>query len=152
MQWVGKHTLFKGPFGPLMRLLGGIPIDRRAKRDTVEALVSAFESRRELMLLIAPSGTRSKAPRWKTGFYYVAVGARVPIVLGFLDWGRRRGGLGEVFTPTGDIERDFAAIRAFYAPIRGKHPDQESEISLGLSPACSSSRPAESAPPSPPPG
>jgi 1-acyl-sn-glycerol-3-phosphate acyltransferase len=136
MRWVGKHTLFKPPFGTFMRSLGGIAVDRSAARDTVKALTAVFEGREQMLLLIAPSGTRSKAPRWKTGFYYVALGARVPIVLGFLDWGKKRGGLGEVFAPSGDLEKDFAAIRAFYAPIRGKFPEQESEISPGaVSPA-----------------
>lgn len=131
MRWVGKHTLFKPPFGPLMRWLGGISVDRAAARDTVAALRGAFDGREELMLLIAPSGTRKKAARWKTGFYYVAVGAKVPIVLGYLDYGKKRGGLGEVFVPCGDIRRDFEAIRAFYAPIRGRFPEQETEISPG---------------------
>ncbi|MGC4121141.1 MAG: lysophospholipid acyltransferase family protein [Myxococcales bacterium] len=131
MQWVGKHTLFRPPFGWFMRRLGGIGVDRSQSSDTVEALVKIFAGRPELMLLIAPSGTRRKAPRWKTGFYYVAVGARVPIVLAYLDYRRKRGGLGEVFVPSGDIGRDFEAIRSFYAPIRGKFPEQETEISLG---------------------
>ncbi|HEY3450950.1 MAG TPA: lysophospholipid acyltransferase family protein [Myxococcales bacterium] len=139
MQWVGKHTLFEPPFGAFMRWLGGIGVDRRGSKDTVEALVQVFEGRPALMLLIAPSGTRKKAQRWKTGFYYVAVGAKVPIVLGFLDYGKKRGGLGEVFVPTGDIQKDFQAIRAFYASIRGKFPEQESEISPGDPPAGSSS-------------
>ncbi len=131
MRWVGKHTLFRPPFGGLMRRLGGISLDRAAARDTVEALAGLFEGRPELMLLIAPSGTRSRAARWRTGFYYVALRARVPIVLGYLDYGRRRGGLGELLVPSGDLEKDFEAIRAFYAPVRGRYPEQETEISPG---------------------
>jgi 1-acyl-sn-glycerol-3-phosphate acyltransferase len=131
LQWVGKHTLFKPPFGWFMRALGGIPVDRRASRGTVEALVTAMNEREKLMLAVAAAGTRRHAARWKTGFYWAAVGAKVPIVLGYLDYATKRGGLGKAFVPTGDLHRDFQAIREFYAPMRGKHPERQGEISLG---------------------
>ncbi len=131
LQWVAKHTLFRPPFGWLLKLLGGIPVNRQTSHNLVDALVSILNQHDQLMLLIAPSGTRKRASRWKTGFYWTAVGAKVPVVLGFLDYANKRGGLGEVFTPTGDIRKDFETIRAFYAPIRGKHPEYESEVSLG---------------------
>jgi 1-acyl-sn-glycerol-3-phosphate acyltransferase len=77
-----------------------------------------------LQLVIPPEGTRSKTRYWKTGFYHIALGAGVPIVMAYMDYTDRRAGLGPVFQPTGDIERDMDTIKAFYAPFRGKNPDQ----------------------------
>lgn len=135
--WIGKHTLFKPPYGTFFRLLGGIPVDRRDRNNAVSGAVEIINQHDKLMLIIAPEGTRSRAKRWKTGFYHIALGAGVPIVLGFLDYGGKRGGVLQVFYPTGDIEADLAAIRALYAPIKGKHPSRMSEITLGPSAAAS---------------
>ena len=77
-----------------------------------------------MQLIVPPEGTRGKTRHWKTGFYFIAQQAGVPIVLAFVDYGRKVGGLGPVFEPTGDVERDMVAIKAFYAPIRGKNPTQ----------------------------
>jgi 1-acyl-sn-glycerol-3-phosphate acyltransferase len=120
ISWMGKHTLFRPPFGTLMRSLGGLSVDRRSPQGAVGAAVDLLARHERLLLVIAPAGTRGDAARWKTGFYRIAQGAGVPIVLGFLDYGRKVGGLGKVFTPTGDVERDMKAIQEFYAPIRGK--------------------------------
>lgn len=129
-RWMGKHTLFRFPFGPLMRALGGIPVDRRANHNAVAAAIELLEKNETLMLLIQPEGTRGRAKRWKTGFYHTAVGADVPIVLGFLDFGRRRSGLGPVLRPTGDIDADFVAIREFYKDIVPKFPELYGEIRI----------------------
>jgi 1-acyl-sn-glycerol-3-phosphate acyltransferase len=91
-------------------------------------MVEAFHVNESLMLAILPEGTRRRATHWKTGFYYIALGAGVPIVLGFADYRRRIVGLGPALHPTGDIEADFAAIRAFYADIIGKHPERQGAI------------------------
>ncbi len=131
ISWVGKHTLFAPPFGGIMRALGGVPVDRRARNGAVSAIAERIREADEIFLIIPPEGTRGRATRWKTGFYYAAVEAGVPIVLGFLDFGRKRGGLGEVFHPTGDIARDFERIRAFYADVKGKYPDKSGSITLG---------------------
>lgn len=128
IRWVGKHTLFRFPFGPLMRALGGISVDRRGSHDAVSAIAEIVKKHDELLLVIPPEGTREKADRWKTGFYYIALAADVPIVLGYLDYRRKVGGFGHVFRPTGVIADDVAAIRAFYADIRGKYPERESDI------------------------
>jgi 1-acyl-sn-glycerol-3-phosphate acyltransferase len=128
IRWVGKHTLFRFPFGPLMRALGGISVDRRGSHDAVAAIAELMKTQPELLLIIPPEGTREKADRWKTGFYYIALAAEVPIVLGYLDYRRKVGGLGHVFWPTGVLEDDVAALRAFYAEVRGKYPENESEI------------------------
>lgn len=129
--WLGKHTLFEPPFGAFFRWTGGIPVDRRDRNNLVAAVVDILKQHDVLKLIIAPEGTRSRTKRWKTGFYYVALGAGVPIALGFLDYGKKRGGFLHVFYPTGNIEADMAAIRDIYASIEGKHPDRMSEITLG---------------------
>ncbi|QQD19625.1 lysophospholipid acyltransferase family protein [Spongiibacter nanhainus] len=115
IHWMGKHTLFpKGPLGAIMRWFGGIPVDRRAKHNTVEQMVEHFRQRDALLVLITPEGTRSKVERWKEGFYHIARGAEVPIYLGFVDASKKETGLGPAFYPSGDVERDIAEIRRFY--------------------------------------
>jgi len=130
VSWVGKHTLFKPPFGTFMRLIGGVPVDRRVRTDAVKNIARLFSERDQLMLMIPPEGTRGKATRWKTGFYYIAVEAKVPIILGYVDFGNKIGGLGEVFWPTGDIEKDFEHLRNFYGEMKGKHPEKQGVITL----------------------
>lgn len=123
--WMGKHSLFKGPLGPVMRWLGGIPVNREQANNLVASSAEAMRlATGPMQLIVLPEGTRGKTKRWKTGFYFIAQQAGVPIVLAFVDYGRKVGGLGPVFEPTGDLELDMAAIRAFYAPIRGKNPTQ----------------------------
>lgn len=130
VRWVGKHSLFRWPLGWLMRRLGGIPVDRRSPHNYVEQIVDAFRRRDELILVIAPEGTRKKTEYWKTGFYYIALGAGVPIALGFADYPRKVGGIGVSFMPTGDFEADLAQIRAFYADKRGLHTEKQGEIRI----------------------
>ncbi len=130
MLWLGKHTLFRFPFGPLMRLSGGVPVNRATTKNAVEQVAAAFHSRERMALIIAPEGTRKKSSHWKTGFYYMALRAGVPIVLGYVDYPNKRVGLGATLYPTGDIEADFDKIRAFYAGKRGKYPENESVIAV----------------------
>ncbi len=130
IHWVGKHTLFRGPFGRLMEALGGVPVDRRAKGDFVAQMVAAFKQREDMALAIAPEGTRSAAPYWRSGFYYIALGAGVPLGLGFLDYGRKEGGIGPFIIPGGDPEVDMAMIREFYGEMKGKHPENQGDIRL----------------------
>jgi 1-acyl-sn-glycerol-3-phosphate acyltransferase len=122
VRWIGKHTLFKWPLGPLMRWLGGVPVDRRARHNAVEQMVDEFNRRDELALLITPEGTRSRAEYWKSGFYHIARSANVPIVLGLLDFKNRVGGLFDVMHPTGDLKADMDRIRAFYHADQAKFP------------------------------
>jgi 1-acyl-sn-glycerol-3-phosphate acyltransferase len=132
IQWVGKHTLFETPvWGAFLRSLGGIGVDRRGRNDAVKAIAEAIRERERILLIVPPEGTRGAATRWKTGFYWIAIESDVPIVLGFLDYARRRGGFGHVFRPTGDIERDFAKLREFYADVKGKFPERQGAIALG---------------------
>jgi len=130
IQWIGKHTLFRPPFGWMMRLLGGLPVDRRSRNNAVQAAADVIRAHDQLLLIVPPEGTRGKSERWKTGFYYIAVSANVPIILGFLDYKNRRGGLGHVFEPSGDIVEDFPKIRAFYEGMEGKYPHLQGRIVL----------------------
>lgn len=125
--WMGKHTLFKPPWGTIMRLLGGVPVRRDRRNDLVKQMadifVEAAAAGRNLILTIPPEGTRGGGTHWKSGFYRIAEAAGVPIVLGFLDYARRRGGFGPSFVPSGDVRADMDRVRAFYAEIKGKFPE-----------------------------
>lgn len=128
--WIGKHTLFRPPLGPLMRWLGGVPVDRRARHNAVQQMVDELARRDELCLMITPEGTRSRSEYWKSGFYFIALQAQVPIVLGLLDYRRKVGGLFDALHPTGDISADMDRIRAFYQGASGKHPQEFGPIRL----------------------
>ena len=123
--WMGKESLFSPPFRGLMMWLGGVPVDRSKSTNLVAASVVALQAADgPMQLIVPPEGTRSKTRYWKTGFYYIAVGAQVPIVMAFMDYKNKVSGLGPVFVPTGDIDADMTSIKAFYAPIKGKNADQ----------------------------
>jgi 1-acyl-sn-glycerol-3-phosphate acyltransferase len=123
--WMGKASIFKPPFGPLMRWLGGIAVQRESSNNLVAASVAALKAADgPVQLIVPPEGTRGKTTQWKTGFYYIALGAELPILLAFMDYTHKRAGLGPVFQPSGDIERDMNAIKAYYAPLRGKNAQQ----------------------------
>jgi 1-acyl-sn-glycerol-3-phosphate acyltransferase len=113
-----------------MRLLGGVPVDRRARHNAVQQMVDEFARRDVFCLMITPEGTRGRAEDWKSGFYHIATGAQVPIVLGLLDYQKKIGGLFEVVHPTGDIKSDMDEIRAFYHDATGKHPHDFGPIRL----------------------
>ncbi|WP_225410138.1 lysophospholipid acyltransferase family protein [Stigmatella hybrida] len=123
ISWMGKHTLFEGPFGWFMRGLGGIPVDRRSPQGLVQQVVDRFNQSESLYLAVPPNGTRKKVEYWKSGFYHIARSAEVPILLSYLDWGQKRAGLGPLITPTGDIRADMERIRGFYREMRGKYPE-----------------------------
>ena len=123
--WIGKASLFRWPFGPVMRWLGGIAVDRSRSGNLVSASAAALVAADGPTQLVVPAeGTRGKTRQWKTGFYYIALQARVPIVLAFVDYERKVGGLGPLFTPTGNVDVDIAEIKRFYAPIKGRRPTQ----------------------------
>lgn len=126
--WMGKAVMFHWPFGAACRWLGGIPIDRSRSHNVVEQSIQAFKDRDTLIMVIPPEGTRNKVSYWKTGFYHIARGANIPIVLGFLDYRRKTGGIGPTFYPTGRIEEDIKKIKTFYATITGKRQDQFSKV------------------------
>jgi 1-acyl-sn-glycerol-3-phosphate acyltransferase len=128
--WLGKHTLFKPPFGWLARRVGGIPVDRRAPGQLVEQLAARFEQQPRLVLVMPPEGSRGRREHWKSGFYHVARGAGVPIAMGWLDYSRKQGGVGPLFTPSGDLRADMDRLRAFYADKQGLYPEQQGPVRL----------------------
>lgn len=128
--WVGKHTLFRPPFGLLFKAIGGIPVDRSKRSSFIDMIVTEFTNRERLALAIAPEGTRGKANHWKAGFYYIAMKANVEILLAYVNYDTKTIGLGPQLTPTGDVEQDFVSISKFYKPIRGKYPDQQNDLRL----------------------
>ena len=119
-----KAAWFHGPVGPFLRWLGAIPVDRSRSGSVVALSIQAFMEHSQLVLMVPPSGTRRKVMYWKTGFYHIARGAKVPIVLGYLDYRRKVGGIGPAVYPTGDMAADMDVIRSFYRDIQGKYPDQ----------------------------
>jgi len=128
--WLGKRELFRGPFGWVMRWLGGLPVDRAVRQNLVQQAVDGFAAADQLHLVIPPSGTRSGATHWKSGFYHIARGAGVPIVCAFLDYRRKVGGIGPVLTPSGNVVADMVPIRAFYADVTGKFPELTAPVRL----------------------
>ena len=124
LHWMGKDSLFKGWRGPIMRWLGGISINRDAAGNVVAQTIDAYNRSDHLVIAILPEGTRAKVDTWKTGFYYIALGAKIPIALAFMDYRRKAGGILSTFSPTGDVEKDIAEIRLRYAGISGRHTDK----------------------------
>jgi 1-acyl-sn-glycerol-3-phosphate acyltransferase len=128
--WLGKEELFRGPFGWFMRALGGVPVARGRRTHLVDQAIQRLHDADRLFLVIPPSGTRSRASHWRSGFYHIARGARVPILCAFLDYERKTGGVGPIFVPTGDIGADMDRLRAFYRDIRGRYPALETPVRL----------------------
>ena len=128
--WLGKHTLFRFPYGGFMRWLGGIPVRRDAAHGMVEQAAARLRGPEPLVLAVPPAGTRGRAEYWRSGFYWIAVQAGVPIVCGALDYKTRVASVGEPFMPTGDIHADMEALRAFYADVEGKFPENMTRIRL----------------------
>lgn len=128
LHFVGKDTLFRGPFGPLFRRMGGIPVDRREPAGFVRQLARELRSRPRMWIALAPEGTRAYRDHLKSGFYRLALEAGVPVGLGFIDWRAREVGLTTYVTLSGDEAEDLARIRAFYAGKVGKRPEQAGAI------------------------
>ncbi|MFT7470830.1 MAG: 1-acyl-sn-glycerol-3-phosphate acyltransferase [Kiritimatiellia bacterium] len=117
--WMGKHTLFPFPFSGLMKWLGGIPINRAKSHNVVYDIVGQFKSNDNFVVLVPPEGTRRKVSEWKTGFYHIANNAGVPILMGYVDAGKKEAGFADFFYPTGELESDMKEIRSFYAQKKG---------------------------------
>jgi len=118
-----KKELFFWPLGSLLKLIGGIPLDRSGKQNKVDALATLFKKRDELNLAITPEGTRALSTKWKKGYYYIAVKAGVPILLTALDYKKKVGIFGKLLHPTGDYDKDFKIIEDFYKGVVAKHPE-----------------------------
>ena len=130
INWMGKHQIFAGPQGRLMKALGGVPVRRGQKSDLVTQMVQAFDERDSLFLTIPPEATRRRAEYWKSGFYRIALAANVPIIPTILDYGRRTGGFGPALYPTGNVSEDMDVLRAVYAGCEAKHPESFGPIRL----------------------
>ncbi len=121
--YVGKASLFKPPFGFFFRWLGGAPINRSKSTNKVQAIVNIFNSRTAFILAMSPEGTRQKVAKWRTGFYYIAKGAKVPIVMIALDFKNKQLILSEPYDVTDDMEADFKYFHSYFDGIEGKHPE-----------------------------
>ena len=128
MHWVGKHSLFRWPFETIMRGLGGIPIDRSEPQGLVDQLKREFDRYAEIFIVLTPEGTRSHTTHWKSGFYHIALGLKVPLGLATFDYSKRQIILTDWFWLTGDVERDLAHLRDVYRDTHGKHPEFAGEI------------------------
>ena len=128
VHFLAKHTLFWWPLGPVLRALGAMPIDRNISASTVQQLVDDFSGRDKFWFALAPEGTRKWQPYWKTGFYQVAKSANVPLVLAFIDYKKKRLGIGITLPDNQTMEQDLQAIREFYAPLTGLRPERQGPI------------------------
>ena len=122
VRFIGKQSLFKWRMGDFMRALGGVPVDRSSPQDLVSQIVAQFESHDDFVLVVAPEGTRSATTRWRTGFYQIALKAGVPIVCAGPDYPSKRGVIGPVIRPTGDMEADLKPAFDFFRTLTPKHP------------------------------
>lgn len=127
---LGKDSLFRWPYNVFFRWCGCIPINRTKSANVVETMVQVFRESENLILVISPEGTRKKVQYWKTGFYYIAQGANVPIVLAFMDYRRKVAGIGPVIIPSGDIEADIDTIQSFYEKVSEKSPEKSGKVEI----------------------
>ena len=129
--WIGKHSLFRFPFKTLMRWLGGIPIRRDKTYNAVQQVVDEIERHEKLVLVVAPEGTRKATDHWKTGFYYIALNAKIPIGMSYINYERKVLGFGPMLYPTGDIDADFAVLREFYERMSvGRFPEKQGTVQI----------------------
>lgn len=123
INFIGKKSIFKWPWGFFVRAFGGSPVDRTKSINLVDAIVQLFDSKEEFRLALSPEGTRQYVEKWKTGFYYIAKGANIPIVMFAFDFGKKEIKLSEPFYPTDNIENDFKVFLDYYKDIVGAKPE-----------------------------
>lgn len=128
--WLAKKELFRFPFGYFIKLVGGIPLDRSLRHNFVDEAIKQFNATDKLILGIAPEGTREAKTYWKSGFYYIALGAQVPIVVVMLDYKNKRIGTSRPIYPTGDIEKDMASIREILATCTPRHVENVTPVQV----------------------
>lgn len=129
-----KKTWFFFPMNFVFKALGGIPVDRSKKTSLTEQLVNEFSKRDNLEIAITPEGTRKLNGEWKKGFYYIALEAKVPIIIIVLDYKLRKASFKQVFYPTGDVDKDLQEIKSYYVGASGKHPEKFSLEENGNNP------------------
>ncbi|WP_370225440.1 1-acyl-sn-glycerol-3-phosphate acyltransferase [Mesoflavibacter sp.] len=118
--YLGKKELFVWPIGYYFRAVGGVPVDRKNKENKVETIAKLFDDKEEFRLTLAPEGTRSKVDNWRTGFYYIAKKANVPIIMFTLDYQNKQNKVSRPFYPTDNIEEDFKYMKSFFSDVKGK--------------------------------
>jgi 1-acyl-sn-glycerol-3-phosphate acyltransferase len=131
LHWLGASSYFRWPFVGLLRWLGGVPIERGRTASRVRTTAELIAAYDHIGVAISPEGSRGLVPHWRSGFYHLAVAARIPIVLTALDHRRRRAIVGPALVPTGDIEADVATIAAFYDGVEGRYPENQGPIAVG---------------------
>ena len=123
VKYLIKKELFRFPLKNMLKNTAGIPVERSRSHNLVDDIIQRFNKTDDLYLLIPAEGTRKKVSRWKSGFYHAAIGAGVPIMLGYLDYENKVAGFGKPFQLSGNMEKDMGIIREFYKNIKGKHPE-----------------------------
>jgi len=126
--FIGKHTIFIGPIGWVLRRLGGLPVNRSSSHNVVDQIVDEFNRRKQMVFGLSPEGTRSYLDHWKSGFYHIALKAKVPVQSAFLDIISHRIGWGPLFYLTGDKDKDLENIARFYRDKKGIRPEKFSKI------------------------
>ena len=124
LKFMIKKEAFTFFMGPILRMLGGVPIDRSRSIKVVDQMVNRFKEKERFVLAITPEGTRKKTTNWKTGFYRIATKAGIPVYLGYLDYSKKHGGMVQRFDPTGNMEEDMKVIKAYYKDMQGYYKDQ----------------------------
>lgn len=122
IKFLAKKELFKFPFGAYFRWMGGHPVDRSKSTSLVDYVADVFNRNEKFFLAIAPEGTRSYVPKWKTGFYYMALKAKIPIVMVGFNYGHKEVNLQPPFYPTGSLEKDLEIMQTYFRGIEGRHP------------------------------
>ena len=130
VKWLGKQSLFAFPFGWIMKTLGGIAVDRSKSNGMVEQVSEAMGQMPKISLVVPPSGTRERTDYWKSGFYYIAKSANVPLICGYLDYEKKTAGLGPVLSVSSSVKDDMDKLRTFYKDKVGKYPALTSTIRL----------------------
>ncbi len=130
IHFFAKQSLFWFPLNILLGALGGVPLDRKRAGSAVDQAIEMFNTTESYYFGLAPEGTRSRADHWKSGFYRIAEGADVPVVLGFLDYGKRRIGIGPTLKLSGDPQKDLEFFREFYSDIEGRRPEMAGPITI----------------------
>jgi 1-acyl-sn-glycerol-3-phosphate acyltransferase len=119
-----KKEMFFFPLGPIVKALGGIPVDRQKSGRLVDYVADLFSNIDSFYIVITPEGTRSLNNNWKRGFFYIANKANVPIAIGYLDYGKKVGGIGKIFDSSGDFTKDLETLEMFYKGIGARHPEK----------------------------
>lgn len=119
-----KKDLFFFPLGPILKAMGGVPVDRKKSNNNItEQAVKYLNENEKCFMVFTPEGTRSYQPKWKRGFYYIAQNAHVPIYIGYIDYKRKIGGFHSLFTPTGDVEADINYLKSVLSQYQGRVPE-----------------------------